>query len=149
MQSWYGLGNVDKLKKELVLVLLSSWAPACWSSVNDRSYGARDKLGELLVRDARIVVVASFKSGENVEQLGGLGSARVFEKPRPTFLSNEPFGDSSWIPTIAGLGERLGGPRIVGARDIRTQFCRRWPFLALGLPFIADGFPEESGVTSH
>lgn len=47
-------------------------------------------------------------------------------------------GDSSWIPSIEGLVDllRAPGPRTVGARvERRTQFCLRWPFLALGLPF--------------
>lgn len=42
------------------------------------------------------------------------------------------------MPSIEGLVDLLRppGPSTVGARvDRRTQFCRRWPFLAPGLPF--------------
>lgn len=51
---------------------------------------------------------------------------------------------------MAGLGERLCGPNMVGINEMRTQFWRLCPGLrALGLPFKAEGFPTDTGAVSH
>lgn len=98
-------------------------------------------------------VAIIFTSGLKIEVLGGRGRDRVLEKPRPPlFLFSDVavFGDSSCMSFIIdGLGDLLGGPRMVGASDMRTQFCRRWPLRAVGLPFKADGFPDDNGAGSH
>jgi hypothetical protein len=119
------------------------------------SYSTRDSVGELGVSEARMDVTPNFTSGAKVEILGGRGSGRLLEKPSPTLLLFSDivvFGDSSWMSFMtAGLGDLdlPDGPRVVGTSEIRTQFCRRWPLRALGLPFRADGFPEDSGAGSH
>lgn len=42
---------------------------------------------------------------------------------------------------LVGRLEVEGGPRTCGVKvEMRTQFCRLCPFLALGLPFSADTF---------
>ena len=87
------------------------------------------RVGEFGVRDALIDVVVIFRSGANTEVLGGLGSDLVPANPRPRlFLFCElSLDDSSCMSFITGegLGDRLGGPRIVGANEMRTQFCLR------------------------
>lgn len=63
---------------------------------------------------------------------------------------SSPSLDSSSIPCMMlGLVGLLGGgPSICGVSvEIRTQFCRRCPFLAFGLPFSDDGFAR--GWVSH
>lgn len=116
-----------------------------------------DKVGELGVKDARTGVVWILRSGAKVEVLGVLGTDLVSEKPMPTLLllSSVMLGDSSLISFMnGGLADLLRDPRIMGtaANEIRTQFCRRCPLRdprALGLPFRAEGFPDDRGAGSH
>jgi hypothetical protein len=88
------------------------------------------KVGEVDVREARIDVEVNFSSGENVEELGGVGSARPLgtERPRPaTGLSSVAPSMASSFPSAMkdGLGVLEGGPWNVGTKDMRTLFFRR------------------------
>lgn len=69
--------------------------------------------------------------------VGGFNSGAARPK---VALRSPPSGDSSAIPSSEGLTDRLGGGKnSTTTLDMRTQFCRLCPFLAVGLPFIADG----------
>lgn len=58
-------------------------------------------------------------------------------------------GSSMMLGMLRGVVDLLCGPRIVGASEMRTQFCLLWPLRARGLPFSADGFPVSSSAGSH
>jgi hypothetical protein len=124
------------------------------STTYDWSYPTRGRVGDVGVSEAHNDVEVNFNSGAKVEELSGVGSERVFEKPKP-----RPAGWLAEAPSVAspslfiendGLGVRRGEPCIMGTGEIRTLFFRRWPWRALGLPFNAEGLPlGESGVESH
>jgi len=135
-----GLGNGGILKIEEAVLRRAgflaggdeggeSYFAASGEKVSSRSKRARDNVGELGVNEARRVVGFSLTSGANMLELGGRGRDRTFETFRPSG-TNAPSielvsGDSSCMPfRLDGLGDRLH-PSIVGASDIRTQFCRR------------------------
>lgn len=103
-------------------------------------------VGELGVNDARNFVGLRW----DVDVCGRkvISPLRCLSATGP-LVGRLPSGDSSRISYIsAGLDGLLLGPRILGARfEIRTQFCRLCPFLALGLPFNADGFAGRNGVS--
>ena len=92
------------------------------------------------------MVALNFSSGAKVEERAGDVSERVFDDTNPTTpvdLLEEPPCITSVPLSIAQdtLAGWLGGPWMVGTRDIRTLFFRRCPWRAPGLPFKADGFP--------
>lgn len=52
------------------------------------------------------------------------------------------------LKIMEGVGDLLLF-KMVGAKEMRTQFCRLCPLRAFGLPFSAEGLPVRSGEGSH
>lgn len=131
-------GETEKLESEC-----SEGKPCSWKAFH------ADNVGELGVIEARNVWMRKF--GANDPVLGGR-DGRWCETKRslvdPSDSSPSPASSSMPCMMLGLVGRLGGGPRICGVSvEMRTQFCLRWPFLALGLPFSAEGFG--SGWLSH
>jgi hypothetical protein len=88
------------------------------------------KVGEVDVREAWIDVEVDFSSGAKVEELGGVGSARLLGTTRPRPLAGLSAVAPSMVSSFPsakkdGLGVLEGGPWNVGTKEIRTLFFRR------------------------
>lgn len=99
-----------------------------------------DNVGELGVSEALNLTVLTGSDLDGKPALAAVGGLNSGAAGPNVALRSPPSGDSSAMPSSDGLTDRLGGGKnSTTVFDMRTQFCRRCPFLAVGLPFIADG----------